>query len=210
MVGPSGGGKSSIVNLLPRFYEYQKGRVLLDGVEIKEYTLASLRRQIALVSQNITLFNDTVANNIAYGELNGASREAIIQAAKDAYALEFIEKLPNGFDTNIGEQGISLSGGQRQRLALARALLKNAPLLILDEATSALDVKSEKYIQAALEKIMQGRTTIVIAHRLSTIINADQILVIKQGKVVEKGSHEELLAKKGEYWSLQKDSGFKN
>ncbi len=209
LVGPSGGGKSSIVNLLPRFYDYQKGHVLLDGVEIKTYTLSSLRKQIALVTQNVTLFNDTVANNITYGELNGASREAIVQAAKDAYALEFIEKLPDGFDTNIGEQGISLSGGQRQRLALARALLKNAPLLILDEATSALDVKSEKYIQAALEKIMKDRTTIVIAHRLSTIINADQILVIREGKVVEKGTHEELLAKNGEYWNLQKDSGYK-
>ncbi|WP_198243989.1 lipid A export permease/ATP-binding protein MsbA [methane-oxidizing endosymbiont of Gigantopelta aegis] len=207
LVGPSGGGKSSIINLLPRFYDYEKGQILLDGVEITDYTLASLRKQIALVSQNVTLFNDTVANNIAYGELNGASREDIIQAAKDAYALEFIEKLPEGFDTNIGEQGISLSGGQRQRLALARAILKNASVLILDEATSALDVQSEKYIQAALDKIMKGRTTIVIAHRLSTIVKADVIFVIKSGKIAEKGTHQALLEAKGLYWALQKDSG---
>ncbi len=208
LVGPSGGGKSSIINLLPRFYDYEKGQILLDGVEITDYTLASLRKQIALVSQNVTLFNDTVANNIAYGELNGASREDIIQAAKDAYALEFIEKLPEGFDTNIGEQGISLSGGQRQRLALARAILKDASVLILDEATSALDVQSEKYIQAALDKIMKGRTTIVIAHRLSTIVKADVIFVIKSGKIAEKGTHQALLQAKGLYWALQKDSGF--
>lgn len=208
LVGPSGGGKSSIINLLPRFYDYEKGQILLDGVEIADYTLASLRKQIALVSQNVTLFNDTVANNIAYGELNGTSREAIIQAAKDAHALEFIEKLPEGFDTNIGEQGISLSGGQRQRLALARAILKNASVLILDEATSALDVQSEKYIQAALDKVMKGRTTIVIAHRLSTIVKADVIFVIKSGKIAEKGTHQGLLQAKGLYWSLQKDSGF--
>jgi len=208
LVGPSGGGKSSIINLLPRFYDYEKGQILLDGVEIADYTLASLRKQIALVSQNVTLFNDTVANNIAYGELNGATREAIIQAAKDAHALEFIEKLPEGFDTNIGEQGISLSGGQRQRLALARAILKNASVLILDEATSALDVQSEKYIQAALDKVMKGRTTIVIAHRLATIVKADVIFVIKSGKIAEKGTHQGLLQAKGLYWSLQKDSGF--
>ncbi len=208
LVGQSGGGKSSIINLLPRFYDYEKGQILLDGVEIADYTLASLRKQIALVSQNVTLFNDTVANNIAYGELNGATREAIIQAAKDAHALEFIEKLPEGFDTNIGEQGISLSGGQRQRLALARAILKNASVLILDEATSALDVQSEKYIQAALDKVMKGRTTIVIAHRLATIVKADVIFVIKSGKIAEKGTHQGLLQAKGLYWSLQKDSGF--
>ncbi|WP_349431837.1 lipid A export permease/ATP-binding protein MsbA [Methylomarinum sp. Ch1-1] len=207
LVGPSGGGKSSIVNLLSRFYEYDKGEILLDGVDIREYDLASLRRQIALVTQNITLFNDTVANNIAYGELSTATREQIVQAASDAYATEFIERLTEGFDTNIGEQGITLSGGQKQRLALARALLKNAPILILDEATSALDVNSEKWIQAALENIMKDRTTLVIAHRLSTVINADLIVVIDQGHIVEQGTHQELMAKQGFYYRLQQESG---
>ena len=207
LVGPSGGGKSSIVNLLPRFYDYQKGKILLDDREIKEYELSCLRRQMALVTQNITLFNDTVANNIAYGELAGANRDKIIAAAKDAYALEFIEKLPDGFDTNIGEQGVSLSGGQRQRLALARALLKNAPILILDEATSALDVNSEKWIQAALENVMKNRTTIVIAHRLSTVIKSDVIYVVDQGRIIEKGTHLELMNKKGLYCELQNESG---
>jgi len=207
-VGASGGGKSSIVNLLTRFYEYKEGQILLDGVDIKGYDLINLRKQVALVSQNITLFNDTVANNIAYGELSGSSREEIVKAAEGAYAVEFIDRLGDGFDTNIGEQGISLSGGQRQRLALARALLKNAPILILDEATSALDVNSEKWIQAALKNIMKDRTTLVIAHRLSTIINADNIIVVDHGRIMEQGSHQQLMAKKGLYYDLQKESGF--
>lgn len=207
LVGPSGGGKSSCVNLLTRFYEYEQGQILLDGVDIREYELSSLRSQVALVTQSITLFNDTVANNIAYGELAAATREEIVQAATDAYALEFIEKMPEGFDTNIGEQGVTLSGGQRQRLALARALVKNAPILILDEATSALDVKSEKWIQAALENVMKDRTTLVIAHRLSTIINADKIIVVEQGQIVEQGTHAELMAKQGLYYKLQQESG---
>ncbi|WP_031434556.1 lipid A export permease/ATP-binding protein MsbA [Methylomarinum vadi] len=209
LVGPSGGGKSSIVNLLTRFYEYEQGQILLDGVDIREYELSSLRSQIALVTQSITLFNDTVANNIAYGELATATREQIIQAAKDAYALEFIDKLPEGFDTNIGEQGITLSGGQKQRLALARALVKNAPILILDEATSALDVKSEKWIQAALENVMKDRTTLVIAHRLSTIVNADRIIVVDQGRIIEQGTHAELMEKRGLYYKLQQESGLR-
>lgn len=206
-VGASGGGKSSIVNLLTRFYEYQKGKILLDGVDIREYDLADLRRQIALVTQNVTLFNDTVANNIAYGELSAVSRDQIEKAAEDASATEFIGRLADGFDSNIGEQGISLSGGQRQRLAIARALLKDAPILILDEATSALDVSSEKWIQRALENVMKDRTTLVIAHRLSTIINADVIVVIEQGRIIEQGTHQQLMASKGAYYKLQKESG---
>jgi subfamily B ATP-binding cassette protein MsbA len=164
--------------------------------------LGNLRQQIALVNQQVTLFNDTIANNIAYGGLAGASREAIEQAATDAYAIEFINKFENGLDTEIGENGVKLSGGQRQRLALARALLKDAPLLILDEATSALDTESERYIQAALQKVMGNRTTLVIAHRLSTIENADKILVIDAGRIVEEGTHRELLAKNGAYTRL--------
>ena len=166
------------------------------------YQLNNLRQQIALVNQQVTLFNDTIANNIAYGGLAGASREAIEQAATDAYAIEFINKFENGLDTEIGENGVKLSGGQRQRLALARALLKDAPLLILDEATSALDTESERYIQAALQKVMGNRTTLVIAHRLSTIENADKILVIDAGRIVEEGTHRELLAKNGAYTRL--------
>lgn len=207
-VGASGGGKSSIVNLLTRFYEYSEGKILIDGVDIKQFDLANLRQQIALVTQNVTLFNDTVANNIAYGELSKSSREEIVKAAEDAYAIEFIDRLGEGFETNIGEQGISLSGGQRQRLALARALLKNAPILILDEATSALDVNSEKWIQAALENVMKDRTTLVIAHRLSTIINADNIFVVDHGRIMEQGTHQQLMVKKGLYYNLQKESGF--
>ncbi len=207
LVGPSGGGKSSIVNLLTRFYDYQYGQILLDGVDIRQYTLDSLRNNIALVSQNITLFNDTVANNIAYGELSHCSREQVTKAAEDAYAMEFIQNLPSQLDTNIGEQGVSLSGGQKQRLALARALLKNAPVLILDEATSALDVNSEKWIQSALENVMKDRTTIVIAHRLSTIINADNIFVVDGGNIIEQGNHKSLMQTKGLYYKLQLESG---
>ncbi|MDD5755310.1 MAG: lipid A export permease/ATP-binding protein MsbA, partial [Methylococcales bacterium] len=184
LVGASGGGKSTLVNLVSRFYRYEQGEILLDGVNINAYQLSNLRHQIALVNQQVTLFNDTIANNIAYGALAGASREAITQAATDAYAIEFINKFDAGLDTEIGENGVKLSGGQRQRLALARALLKDAPLLILDEATSALDTESERYIQAALQKVMGNRTTLVIAHRLSTIENADKILVIDAGRIV--------------------------
>jgi subfamily B ATP-binding cassette protein MsbA len=176
-----------------RFYEHQEGGIYLDGVELKDYKLSNLRSQMALVSQHVTLFNDTVANNIAYGGLAKASRAQIVQAATDAYALNFIEKMPQGLDTKIGENGLKLSGGQRQRLALARALLKNAPVLILDEATSALDSESERYIQLALGKVMDGRTTVVVAHRLSTIQNADMIVVMDQGRIVERGTHSELL-----------------
>jgi subfamily B ATP-binding cassette protein MsbA len=202
LVGASGGGKSTLVNLVSRFYRYEVGEILLDGVNINAYKLANLRTQIALVNQQVTLFNDTIANNIAYGSLAGASREDIIQAATDAYAIEFINKFEQGLETKIGENGVKLSGGQRQRLALARALLKDAPLLILDEATSALDTESERYIQAALQKVMGNRTTLVIAHRLSTIENADKILVIDSGRIVEEGSHQELLAKNGAYSRL--------
>lgn len=202
LVGASGGGKSSLVNLVPRFYPHAQGTILLDGVEINRYRLANLRKHIALVTQHVTLFNDTIASNIAYGDLSEAPKEAIITAASDAYALEFINKLEQGLDTEIGENGIKLSGGQRQRLALARALLKDAPILILDEATSALDTASERYIQKALQKVMSNRTTLVIAHRLSTIENADLILVMDRGRIVERGVHHELIKKNGVYAKL--------
>lgn len=202
LVGSSGSGKTSLVNLIPRFYNYQEGRILLDGRELTEYTLSNLRKHIALVSQGVTLFNDSVYNNIAYGELGGASLEAVREAARMAQALEFIEALPEGFDTTIGDDGVLLSGGQRQRLAIARALLKDAPILILDEATSALDTESERYIQAALEVAMQGRTTFVIAHRLSTVEKADRILVMEQGRILETGNHDQLLAAGGRYANL--------
>ncbi|MBM4206480.1 MAG: lipid A export permease/ATP-binding protein MsbA [Gammaproteobacteria bacterium] len=202
LVGASGGGKSTLVNLVPRFYPHTQGTILLDGVEINRYRLANLRKHIALVTQHVTLFNDTIASNIAYGDLADASREAIITAASDAYAMEFITKLEQGLDTEIGENGIKLSGGQRQRLALARALLKDAPILILDEATSALDTASERYIQQALQKVMSNRTTLVIAHRLSTIENADLILVMERGRIVERGVHHELIKKNGVYAKL--------
>ena len=204
LVGTSGGGKSTLVSLIPRFYDHLQGEILLDGVEINQYRLGNLRQQIALVTQHITLFNDTVANNIAYGVLENLPRNKILQAAQDSFAMQFIEQLSLGLDTEIGEYGAKLSGGQRQRLALARALLKDAPILILDEATSALDSESEKYIQAALKKVMKNRTTLVIAHRLSTIENADKILVIDAGKIVETGSHKELLARGGAYARLHK------
>lgn len=202
LVGASGGGKSTLINLLPRFYDYRQGEILLDGVPIQRYRLAALRRQMALVTQHVTLFNDTVANNIAYGTLVSAARTQIEQAATDAYAMDFIAKMPNGLETEIGENGVKLSGGQRQRLALARALLKDAPILILDEATSALDTESERYIQAALNRVMQGRTTLVVAHRLSTIENADVILVMEKGRIVEQGDHATLLAQNGAYAKL--------
>ncbi len=202
LVGASGGGKSTITQLILRFYAHQKGKILLDGVEIKDYQLDNLRQQIALVTQHLTLFNDSVANNIAYGALSGATEKQITEAAESAYALEFISKMAQGFDTEIGENGVKLSGGQKQRLAIARALLKNAPLLILDEATSALDAQSERYIQSALSEIMQNRTSLVIAHRLSTIEHADLILVVQNGKIVERGTHQKLLEKGGAYAHL--------
>ena len=202
LVGASGGGKSTLANLISRFYTHGTGEILIDGVEINDYQLANLRKQIALVNQQVTLFNDTIANNIAYGVLATATRSEITAAATGAYAMEFVAKLDQGLDTEIGENGVKLSGGQRQRLALARALLKDAPILILDEATSALDTESERYIQAALQKIMRNRTTLVIAHRLSTIENADMILVIDHGRIVERGSHRELIEKNGAYARL--------
>lgn len=198
-VGRSGSGKSTLVSLLARFYDVSEGAILIDGHDIRELPLDRLRAQIALVSQHITLFNDTIANNIAYGSLGSASREAIIQAAEAAHAMEFIRELPAGLDTMVGENGVLLSGGQRQRLAIARALLKDAPILILDEATSALDTESERHIQAALEGLMANRTTLVIAHRLSTIEKADNIVVMEKGRIIESGTHAALLARNGQY-----------
>lgn len=202
LVGRSGGGKTTLVNLLPRFYELQQGLILLDGLDIRAMTLKNLRKQFALVSQDVILFNDTVFNNIAYGILRGASEEQVIAAAQAAHAWEFIQHLPNGLYSEIGDRGVRLSGGQRQRLAIARAILKDAPILLLDEATSALDTESEQHVQAALDELMRNRTTIVIAHRLSTIENADRILVMEQGEIAEIGSHAELLAAGGHYAKL--------
>lgn len=201
LVGTSGGGKTTLVNLLPRFYEVSQGAIKIDGIDIRQVSLHSLRSQIAIVTQQIILFNDTVANNIAYG-LSGATDEQIRAAADAAFATGFIEKLPQGFDTQIGESGVLLSGGERQRLSIARALLADRPVLILDEATSSLDTESEMYVQKALENLMAGRTTFVIAHRLSTVQRADRILVIADGRIVEEGRHEELLAMGGLYQRL--------
>ncbi|WP_426415766.1 lipid A export permease/ATP-binding protein MsbA [Aestuariirhabdus sp. LZHN29] len=193
LVGRSGSGKSTLASLIPRFYNHRQGEVLIDSVPVERYTLASLRRQIALVNQQVSLFNDTVASNIAYGDLQDAPEEDIKAAAESAYAMEFIKDLPDGLHTMIGEDGVRLSGGQRQRLAIARAILKDAPILILDEATSALDTESERYIQDALDEVMKNRTTLVIAHRLSTIEKADRILVMDKGRIIESGTHSELL-----------------
>ncbi|AEP30161.1 lipid A export permease/ATP-binding protein MsbA [Brumicola nitratireducens] len=204
LVGRSGSGKSTLSSLLTRFYRPQSGEILLDGVALNDVTLRSLRKQFALVSQQVTLFNDTIANNIAYGCADKVTREQIIQAAKAAHVSEFVNQQENGFDTIIGENGVTLSGGQRQRIAIARAILADSPILILDEATSALDTESEKLIQQALEELQKSRTNIVIAHRLSTIESADLILVIEQGEVVERGTHTELLAKDGMYAQLHK------
>jgi ATP-binding cassette, subfamily B, bacterial MsbA len=202
LVGHSGSGKSTIASLIPRFYSGWQGQIKLDGVAVQDWNLKNLRQQIALVTQTTILFNDTIAKNIAYGDLAGASMEEIKAAADGAYATDFIMQLPKGFDTLVGEDGVLLSGGQRQRIAIARAILKNAPVLILDEATSALDTESERHIQLALEAATQGRTTLVIAHRLSTIERADQILVLDGGAVVERGTHAELMQLGGVYCSL--------
>ena len=202
LVGPSGSGKTTVANLIPRFYAPNAGALLLDGIDIAELRLSALRSQVALVSQDIVLFDDTVAANIAYGPLSNSSRADIEEAAKQAYATEFIERLPQGMDTMIGGRGVKLSGGQRQRLAIARAFLKNAPVLVLDEATSSLDTESERYIQAAIESLGRNRTTIIIAHRLSTIERADRIVVLNGGRIAEIGDHETLLARNDLYAGL--------
>ncbi|WP_342221098.1 lipid A ABC transporter ATP-binding protein/permease MsbA [Candidatus Fukatsuia endosymbiont of Tuberolachnus salignus] len=204
LVGRSGSGKSTIANLLTRFYDVDQGNISIDQHDLRDYKLRSLRNQIALVSQNVHLFNDTVANNIAYARNQQYSREEIEEAARMAYATDFIDKMENGFDTLIGENGVMLSGGQRQRIAIARALLRDCPILILDEATSALDAESERAIQAALETLQKNRTSLVIAHRLSTIEKADEILVIEDGYIIERGEHSELLAKQGAYAQLNR------
>ena len=209
LVGPSGSGKTTIAGLIPRFYDPESGCVRLDGVDLRGLTLESLRANIALVSQDIVLFDDTVTANIAYGAAAGASREAIVAAAHAAHALEFIEAMPHGLDTLIGERGVKLSGGQRQRLAIARAVLKDAPVLILDEATSSLDSESERYIQEAVEALRAGRTTLVIAHRLSTIEGADRIIVMDRGRITDAGTHAELIERNGLYAGLYRFQFFR-
>jgi ATP-binding cassette, subfamily B, bacterial MsbA len=201
LVGPSGGGKSTFVDLLPRFYDAVGGEILLDGTDIREYRIDDLRSLMAIVTQESILFNDTVYNNIVFGKPD-VSREAVIEAAKVANAHEFIMAMEEGYETNIGDRGAKLSGGQRQRLSIARAILRNPPILILDEATSALDSESERLVQDALLKVMKDRTSIVIAHRLSTIKFADEIIVLEKGRIVEKGNHEQLIKKGGLYKRL--------
>ena len=202
IVGSSGGGKTTVANLLARFYEPQRGQISIDGIDISSLKLENLRQHIAMVSQEVALFNDTVAANIAYGGASTEVRQKIIHAAEGAFAKNFILEMPDGFDTIIGEKGVRLSGGQRQRLAIARAFFKNAPILILDEATSALDSESEKFVQAALSSLMRGRTSLVIAHRLSTIERASRIIVLEQGKLLEVGTHDQLIKLNGRYADL--------
>ncbi|MET0080028.1 MAG: ATP-binding cassette domain-containing protein, partial [Candidatus Thiodiazotropha lotti] len=202
LVGHSGGGKTTIANLIPRFYNPSGGRILIDEVDTQDLSLLSLRRQLSYVGQESVLFDDTVAANIAYGAQGEPTMEQIREAAKSAHALEFIERLPEGFDTRIGEDGVRLSGGQRQRLAIARALIKDAPILLLDEATSALDTESERHVQAALQALTRERTTLVIAHRLSTIQHADTILVVHDGELIEQGRHQQLIEQQGAYYQL--------
>ncbi|MDA9211222.1 lipid A export permease/ATP-binding protein MsbA [Methylophilaceae bacterium] len=204
LVGKSGGGKTSLINLIPRFYDLESGSILIDNTDINQIKLSDLRHHLSLVSQDTILFNDTIYNNIAYGSLNKVNSQKVRKAAKAANAIEFIDKLPDGFNHKIGGRGVRLSGGQKQRIAIARAILKNAPILLLDEATSALDSESEKFVQEALDNLMKGRTTIVIAHRLSTIINADRIVVIDNGEIVEIGTHQSLLKSKKHYFRLYK------
>jgi subfamily B ATP-binding cassette protein MsbA len=201
LVGSSGSGKTTLVNLIPRFYEPTAGRILIDGVDIQSYTLRSLRSQIGMVSQDVVLFDDSIRNNIVFGR-EDATDEDIIQAARLAYAHDFVERLPQGYQTVMGEKGVKLSGGERQRIAIARAILRDPPLLILDEATSALDTESERVVQLALANLMKDRTTVVIAHRLSTIQQADRIMVLARGSIVEVGTHDELLRRGGQYQRL--------